>query len=303
MRATRRQVLGAGIAAALGAAAGKSHAASVGAKPSVGDGTISSQLKLSLAAYSFRNMLPRGDKPGVMSLHDLLELAAVWRLDALEPTSYYFSSEDTPYLHSLKAKAFRLGLDISGTAVGNNFCLAPGEKRDSQIAHVKKWVDHSAEFGAPCIRIFAGGKTADRDKAFGWATDCIKTCCDYAGSRGVFLAIENHGYLTESAADVLRIMDKVDHEWLGMNLDTGNFTSEPYKNIALAAPKAITVQVKVELRTADGSGREPADFGRIAKILREANYRGYVALEYEGKEDPMTAVPQYLDTLRAAITS
>jgi len=294
-------MLGLGVAAGLGAVAGSSRAAAAPKKPENLDGAIMPQLKLSLAAYSFRELLPQGDKPGSMTLHDLLDLAAVWRLDALEPTSYYFSSEDPDYLHSLKAKAFRLGLDISGTAIRNNFCLPAGAALDREIAHVSKWVDHAVEFGAPVIRIFAGNKSKDggREQHVQWAIDGMKRCCDYAGSRGVFLAIENHGYLTETADDVLRLVDGVDHEWFGINLDTGNFRANPYENMAKAAPKAITVQVKVEVRTP--AGKEQADFGRIVGILRDVNYRGYVALEYEAKEDPMAAVPAYLEKLRDAI--
>lgn len=306
MRCSRREMLGVGIAAAAGALVGR-RAAGADADanaPLPAPTPAVSQLKLSCAAYSLRDFLPRDAKPGRMTLHDFLDYAAGWRLDGVEPTSYYFSSEDKAYLHSLKARAFRLGLGISGTAVGNNFCLPPGEERDTQIALVNRWVDHSVEFGAPVIRIFAGRKhqEADDAQAFAWTIDCIKTCCDYAGSRGVFLGIENHGYLTQTGEDLLRILDAVNHEWLGVNLDSGNFIADPYGNMALVASRAVNVQVKVEQRTADGSGREPADFGRIAGILREAGYRGYVALEYEAKEDPMVAVPRYLEELRAAIS-
>ncbi|MBN2310704.1 MAG: sugar phosphate isomerase/epimerase [Candidatus Hydrogenedentes bacterium] len=302
MRITRRQLLG---AATAGLAAGAARAAVAPSAPANGPGTIASQLKLSCAAYSFRQSLPQGDKAGSMTLHDFFELAAVWRLDAVEPTSYYFSSEDNAYLHSLKAKAFNLGLDVSGTAIRNNFCLPPGDARDKEMAHVRKWIDHSVEFGAPCIRVFAGSafKDAGREQDFAWTCDCLRACCDYAGSRGVFLAIENHGYLTDTGPDVLRIVEAVGHEWCGVNLDTGNFREAPYEHIALVAPKAITVQVKIEVRTADGKGREPADFARIVQILRDVNYRGYVALEYEGKDDPMEAVPRYLEALRKAIAS
>lgn len=302
MRVTRRQMLGAGVAAALGVAARPGSAAVVPPTPSKGSGTIRAQLKLSVAAYSFRDLLPGGKSPATMTLHDLLDLAAVWRLDAVEPTSYYFTSEERDYLHSLKAKAFKLGLDISGTAVRNNFCLSSPDARAAEIAHVSKWVDHAVELGAPCIRIFAGRKNPEATDAqtFDWVVECTKAACDYAGSRGVFLAIENHGYLTETAEQVLRIVEEVNHEWLGVNLDTGNFSEDPYGSMALLAPKAITVQVKTEVQTA--AGKEAADIPRILNILREANYRGYVALEYEGKDDPMTAVPQYLAKLREAIT-
>lgn len=272
-------------------------------RPAAGAGEITSQLRLSLAAYSFRNLLPQGSKEGTMTLHDLLDLAAVWRLDALEPTSYYFSSEEPAYLHSLKAKAFKLGLDISGTAIRNNFCLPPGTLRDRETAHVRKWVDHAVAIGAPVIRVFAGNqnrKQAPEDE-FAWVVDGIKASCDYAGSRGVFLAIENHGYLTKTADDVLRIVKAVDHEWFGVNLDTGNFESDPYESMARVTPHAINVQVKAAVRTSQG--KEEADFGRIVQILRHANYRGYLALEYEEEEDPMTAVPKYLGKLREAMAA
>lgn len=42
------------------------------------------------------------------------------------------------------------------------------------------------------------------------------------------------------------------------------------------------------------------DYKRIAKILRDVNYTGYVSLEMEGKEAPDTAVPKSIAMLRAA---
>jgi|TARA_B110000495_G_C22751826_1_gene440475 hypothetical protein len=44
-----------------------------------------------------------------------------------------------------------------------------------------------------------------------------------------------------------------------------------------------------------------ADISRLIGILKKANYRGYVVLEYEAKEDPFTAVPRYLKELRQLI--
>ena len=66
---------------------------------------------------------------------------------------------------------------------------------------------------------------------------------------------------------------------------------------------AITTHTKSELRITDGSALEPSDFPRIVSVLRAAIYRGYISLEYEGKEDAATAVPKILKSLREAITA
>lgn len=301
MRPTRREIIGTGIAAAAGGLARAAGAAVVPGTTPAAPGGITAQMRLSCAAYSLRQYLPRDGKKNKLSMHDVIELGALWRLDGIELTSYYFDSQEKSYLHSLKAKAFLYGLDVSGTSVGNNFCLPAGAQRDEQIAMVKRWIDVAVEIGAPVIRVFAGKSTGDRARDLAAVIECSKVCTELAASRGVFLAIENHGYLTETAEDVLKIVDGVKNPWFGINLDTGNFVRDPYTNIALAAPKAITTHVKVTVVGPDGKQRVDADYPRIVKVLREANYRGYLSLEYEGKEDPMTGVPKVLRKIRDAM--
>ena len=300
MKLTRREALSVGMATATAMATRDSFGA---VSPAKGAHTINAHLKLGCAAYSFRDYLPRGEKKGEMTLFDWLDLAAEWDLDGVELTSYYFTSEEPKYMNDLKAKAFRLGLDVSATSVGNTFCLASAEDRAKQVADVKRWIDHSVELGSPCLRVFAGGKPKDGEpkRDFGFVVECLKECCDYAGSRGVFLALENHGYLTQTAAEVLAILGAVNHEWLGLNMDIGNFTSDPYRSMEAVMPKVLTIHAKTEVHTEDGSGTELADYPRIMRILREANYRGYISLEYEGKEDARSGVPKHLLQLRRAI--
>ena len=42
------------------------------------------------------------------------------------------------------------------------------------------------------------------------------------------------------------------------------------------------------------------DYKRIAKILTDAGYTGYISLEFEGKENPDVAVPKSIALLREA---
>ncbi|HPD30954.1 MAG TPA: sugar phosphate isomerase/epimerase family protein [Phycisphaerae bacterium] len=294
---SRREVLTA--AAGMSASVFTAHLARA-ADAAAGDSTVRPQspkrFKISLAGYSFRQFLDQPGQPGKMSLFDLVDLCVKLGIDAIEPTAYYFLKTDDEYLYALKRKIFLAGLEISASPMRNNFCLPPGPELDKELESVRNWVDVCVKLGAPAIRIFAGKAMpgAGRDKDFERAVAGMKKACEYAGSKGIFLAIENHGYLTETADAVIKIIEAVKSDWLGINLDTGNFVEKPYENIAKAAPHAIICQFKTEVvKTPGTKEREPADFARIFKIIREAGYRGYVTLEYEGA-DPHKEVPIYI---------
>lgn len=258
--------------------------------------------KLSLAAYSFRDSL--AGKDPTMTLDDFVRLCADLQLDGTELTSYYFPKDfGEDYLIHLKQLTFRLGLDISGTAIANDFCLPPGEARDKDLAHTRKWIDYAATMGAPVIRIFAGKVPKDdtEDAAIERCAAGINESLEYAAKKGVCLALENHGGITDTPEHMLRIIEKVnDSPWFGVNLDGGNFrTADPYSDLGKIAPYAINSQIKTDLYP--GGKHEPTDLGRVLKILADAGYRGYIVLEYEGKEDPKTAVPKYIEELRGII--
>jgi sugar phosphate isomerase/epimerase len=261
------------------------------------------KFKLSLAGYSYRNLLT--GNPPKLTLDDFIADCAAMGLEGTEPTAYYFPRKVThEYLRHLKYLTFRLGLDISGTAVGNDFCYPPGPQRDGQIAQVKQWVDYAEILGAPVIRIFSGNPRRDQtaEVAHQLAVEGIEECCDYAGRHGVFLALENHGGLTATIEGMLRLVRDVKSEWFGVNLDTGNFHGrDVYADLARLAPYAINVQVKVVVSGPDGKA-VPADFRRLAGILSDAGYRGYIVLEYEESEDPRVACPRYIRQLREAFS-
>ena len=256
--------------------------------------------RLTLAGYSYRTLLS-GQNP-VCTLDDFVKDCAKFGLDGTEPTSYYFPQPVTrEYLCRLKALAFRLGLSISSTAVGNDFSLPPGEARDRQIASVKQWIDHAAVLGAPVIRIYSGnvGKNQTAEEALRLSVEAIEACCEYAGTHGIFLGLENHGGLTSTADAMLEIVRAVKSPWFGVWMDTGNFHEDVYRELEKVAPYTIHVQVKVVTSSA-GEGRKPADYQRLAKILGNVGYRGWICLEYEEPEDPRIACPRHITQLREA---
>ena len=98
------------------------------------------------------------------------------------------------------------------------------------------------------------------------------------------------------------IRSAVKSPWFGINFDSGNFhTDDPYHDLELIAPYAVNVQWKAEVQPRGVKEKQPVDLPRVVKILRTANYQGYVALEYEASEDPWVAVPRLLKEMRALI--
>ena len=266
------------------------------------------RLRLSLAAYSFRDYFKdidharkvEPDPAKKIDLFQFIDYCFDHHCDGAELTAYYFPNPITDeFLLKLKRYAFLKGIAISGSAVGNSFTQTDPKRRQDEINKVKKWIDHAAILGAPHIRVFAGSADlSPKEEAKKLCVEALREVLPYAASKGVFLGIENHGGIVAEADDLLDIVTKVDHPWLGINLDTGNFhTEDLYGDIARCVPYAVNVQIKVEVRPKGAKENQSADLERVVKILKDANYQGFAALEYEAKPDPYEAIPGFMDRL------
>ena len=254
-------------------------------------------MKISCAAYSFRHYLQSGE----MSLEDFICKGYEMGLDGVELTAYYFPTTEAEVLKRLKRLALAYGLDIAGTAIGGAFAL-PEAARAQQVALARKWVDVSVLLGAPCLRVFAGpvpeGHT--EEEAMAWCIAGLKEAAEYAEEKGVVLALENHGGITATFEQVRRLVEGVGNDWLRVNLDLGNYRTDPYHEIAETVPYTVTTHAKTEGRDAAG---QPflLDYPRILQILREKGYKGYLSIEYEAEEDPLLAVPRFASYLQSLV--
>lgn len=262
-----------------------------------------SKLKTSLNAYSWNELL----KNGSATLDDLLDYCAELGFDGVDLTGYYFPgypnvpSDD--YIFHIKRKAFLLGLDISGTGVRNDFTYTDPEKRKSDVELVKQWIDCAAKLGAPVIRIFAGKQNTDGytwDQVAEWMVADIKTCVAYGKQRGVIVAIQNHNDFIKTASDAKKILQRVNSPWFGLILDTGSFrSSDPYAEIAEAAPFAVNWQVKEKMFV---KGIEvPVDLPILLKIIKSSGYRGYLPIETLGEGDPKIKVRKFFAEMKSAL--
>jgi L-ribulose-5-phosphate 3-epimerase len=271
-----------------------------------------SKLRLGTSTYSFWHF-----KPKKVPIETVMQHAYEMGLDGVEILHGQMASEDNAYLRQLKRTAFGLGLDIYCLSIHQDFVSPHLKERETNIAHTLHCIDLAHELGVPCIRLNSGrwgtlqsfeelmthkgleppipGYTDD--DAFDWIIAAIERCLPRAEERGVVLALENHWGLTRSAEGVKRIVEAVDSEWLKVTMDCGNFLDDIYTNLEIIAPYTVLVHAK----TYFGGGEWYTlnlDYVHIAAILRAVGFTGYVSLEYEGKEDPMTGVPQSILLLR-----
>jgi sugar phosphate isomerase/epimerase len=248
-----------------------------------------SRLRTAICAYSFREPLSKKS----MTYDDLVRLAVDLDVDGLDLTVYWFPSTEDSFLLPLRRLAYRNAVEIYSISVRTDMCKPAGAARDQQAAELRKWVDVANKLGASHIRVFGGTvpKDATEQQAAGWVTEMLRDAAPYAGSKGVILGIENHGGVTEKAETIVGIVRGVDSPWVGVNLDTGNFRRDAYRQISMILPYAVNAQFKTQIR--DENGNEvPSDWPRLVRMFRDHGYRGYFALEYEEKEDPRVAVPR-----------
>ena len=263
---------------------------------------------LSLAAYSLVHKMKwfkGGQGNGDMDMLQFLDYAARQQFDGVELTAYFFPEPLKPsYINQIKRRAHILGLDLTGGAIGNNFSMNPGspqEKRQSE--YVKKWIDHYADLGIPLIRVFAGRQGppgASPQKVMENVSINLAEALQYAEKRGVILAMENHDSMTD-IDKLLAFIKTVKSPYFGINWDSANLkkTADPYADLAKLAPYALNAQVKVKIPV--NGKKVDTDLGRIVKILNDAQYAGYMVLEYEEKEDPFVQIPKYKKMLEALL--
>lgn len=260
-------------------------------------------LKTSCNIYSFNDPL----RSGAMTLEEVFEYCAELGFAAVDPTGYYFTGYPEPppddEIYRLKQRAFRLGLDISGTGVRNDFTLPDARQRDAEVTRVLRWIDVAAKLGAPVLRVFAGLSVPEghtRQEVTGWVVQCLETCVARGASRGVMIVMQNHDDVYKTAEETLEIRRRVRSDWFGLNVDIGSLrTGDPYEEVARLAPYAYTWQVKELVYR--GTRGEPTDLRAIVRILRNARYRGYVPLETLGEGDPKVKVRRLLEEFRQAM--
>ena len=250
-------------------------------------------LRSAICAYSFRQELQKK----TMRYEDLVRLAADLGVDGLDLTVYWFPSATDDFLLPLRRLAYRSGIDIYSIGIRTNMCRPAAESQDAEAAKLAPWLEVAEKLGARHLRVFGGPvpKDATEDQGVAWIVETLKKCAGLAGQRGMTLGVEDDDPLTIKSERLVEIVKRVNSPWVGINLDVGNFRAEAYRQIEVCLPYAVNVHLKSEV-TEEGR-RVPTDWDRLLKLFAPV-YRGYLALEYEGRQDAPTAVPELIRKLQ-----
>lgn len=283
-------------------------------------------MKTSVSSYSFGDYINE-NKLGYLGI---IDKAAEFGFDAIEYTEGIWSS-DLAVAERIKQRASDAGITVVAYCVGADFLNGCDGDIKAEIKRLKAQVDVAKALGASMMRHditsgFRGRKYAiGYDNAVEVIADAIRELTEYAASIGVKTMTENHGYFSQDAHRVEKLINTVAHPNFGALVDIGNFMcadEDPNISVGIIAPYAFHVHAK-DFFVKRGDGVHPGEgwfttragnFLRGAIIgqgearviqslgtLRRAGYDGYVTVEFEGMEDKLTGIRVGHDNLRRFI--
>ncbi len=257
-----------------------------------------------------------------LSVLDFPQVCEKFGLEAMELNDFCLKG-DWDIIREIKRRAVKYGLGICAVAIENNYYRAAEAEIEKEREHILRYLDIAYFLGAPLLRvdtspygkglperIMPAGVT--HETAFQRAVRTFREVVEKAAEKGITLALENHGGISRTSADQIRLVEAVGSEWFRINLDTGNYHAdpmlglEPFENFLDAVEKAAPYLVFCHAKFWDVTDdlREPTlDYDRFFALLRKHDYRGPVSVEYMGKKDVMEMMPRCAAVLRRCRTT
>ena len=213
-------------------------------------------------------------------------------IHAVEYVDQFFPSADKEYIKGLLKRTEDIGvknvllmIDTAGYLGGQD-----EEKRKLAVEKHYQWVEAAEILGCHAIRVNAWGSGSDLDVAHS-TTKSLITLSQFAADYGISVIVENHGGLSSRASWLTSVIRNTGMNNCGVLPDFGSFIIDPkpggekydlYQGMKELMPLARGVSAKSS--EFDEEGNETTkDFYRLLKIVKDAGFRGYIGIEYEGR--------------------
>ncbi|MFN8482592.1 MAG: sugar phosphate isomerase/epimerase family protein [Anaerolineae bacterium] len=259
-------------------------------------------MKVGIDSYCFHRFFgevyPHQTPPpaeDAMTMEDFLAFAKKLKVDGVSLESCFFPSFDKEWLLDLKAQLDDAGFDRV-YAWGHPDGLEAGKNRvafDDMIAQIP----NARLIGAPVMRVVASSlmfRFEPHQPQLDILTEWFKEAVQVAEDNGVKLAVENH--IDYTSDECVQLLDRVDSPYLGLNLDTGNFLrllDDPVDGARKLANRVYATHIK-DLKPVKGVNAKEwfffsstpvgdglVDNEKLARILHDANYQGFLAVEVD----------------------
>lgn len=245
---------------------------------------------LSCETYSFRDLIRTGKL-------DMVSVPAFYKELGIKGISYndmFFKDPDDAYIDRVKEAVKKAGRVVTCYVIEGNLAMADEAKRKAQIEADKQKLRIAHRLGAPVARVNVGRtdrqENADDTLGVERVVAAFKELLPLARQLKIKLVIENHGGVSRTAGNIVKIIQATDPKWVGSVVDFGNFPAETrYEEIAAIAPYAFATHVKIGEFDQQGEATS-YDFPRVLEIMKKNKYKGSISIEYEAKGDPVEGV-------------
>lgn len=230
-------------------------------------------------------------------------------IHAVEYVNQFFKDKatDQAYLSDLNQRAKDHG-------VTNVLIMIDGEgplgstveqERIQAVENHYKWVEAAKFLGCHAIRVNAAGEgTPDEVKAA--AIDGLGRLSEFAAQHSINVIVENHGGISSHGDWLSAVLQGVGKPNCGSLPDFGNFYEyDRYQGVEDLMPFAKGVSAKAN--DFDAQGNEVnIDYRKMLQIVKDAGYRSYVGIEYEGsvlsEEEGIKATKLLLERVGAELS-
>lgn len=295
--------------------------------------------EISLAEFSFASDLYSGK---LDNLDFPAKAKNEFGINVVEYVSGFFNGKvsDATYLKELKKRTDDLGVKNNLIMIDQEGDLADldAAKRQQAVENHYKWVDAAVFLGCKSIRVNLGSLTdpGDAKAVADSAVIGYSKLVEHGAKNKINVIVENHFGHSANGAWLAGVMKQVHHAGAGTLPDFGNFCEErtkpetmdlagymktkcikeydKYKGVTELMPYAKGVSAKTHKFDANGNETE-IDYARLMKIVKDAGFKGYVGIEYEGglmrmggdnsylsNEDGVKATKALLERVGAALS-
>jgi sugar phosphate isomerase/epimerase len=155
--------------------------------------------------------------------------------------------------------------------------------------------------GAPVIRT-EGGSPKDSVPESRWIeamAGCLSRCVEFAEKEDIYLAVDNHGVVTNDGDLQVELFERVGSKYVGANLDTMNYRWFGHDLETVGKFYEIIAPYTLHIHLKDGNGARAdyrgealgegeIDLAKAIHCLKGAGYDGVWCCEYEGRENDGT---------------